>query len=250
MPRLTRLECASNIYHVFNRGVGHLFIFEEDDDRIEFLNLMSRFSLSFHVTVLAWTLMNNHIHLLLSAPMASISLFMQRLQSAYAGYFNERHQHLGHLFQGRFGSQGIESEEQLLMAMRYIHRNPIEAGLSDTLDYVWSSYKEYMGQPDICDTGFIGNMFGSQKEFQEFHMMTTDGRTANPDKSKFHSIRPSDEEALRIAERELGPDWKTQLLSQDKELRNASLRKLKERGLSIRQLERMTGIGRSIIQRS
>lgn len=250
MPRTIRIECASNIYHVFNRGVGHQFIFEDDDDRIELLNRVVRLSSSLHVTVLAWVLMNNHVHFLLHASMASISVFMQRLQSAYASYFNERHHHLGHLFQGRFGSQGIESNEQLLAVMRYIHRNPVEAGLSKTLDYAWSSYGEYLGQPRLCKVSFIFNMFDNSVEFEKFHTAVANGHVASPGRREFCSVKPNDKEALQIAEQEFGANWKDLILSQDKEFRNASLRKLKAHGLSIRQIERMTGIGRGIIQRS
>lgn len=248
MPRIMRSECTSGVYHVFNRGVGRQFIFEDSDDRLEFLELIARFSASLHVTILAWVLMDNHVHLLLQAPITAISSFMRTLQSTYASYFNKCHRHTGHLFQGRFGSQGIESDEQLLTVVRYIHRNPIEGGLCESLDYAWSSYQEYTGQPSICDITLVSSMFDNLAAFQAFHAMATDAHIEIETKPR-QPAKPSNSRALRIAEHELGPEWRELLLTKDKRFRDTSICKLKACGLSIRQIERMTGIGRGIIQR-
>lgn len=247
--RAARRPCETNVYHVFARGVGRQLIFEDDEDRFLFLDLMSRFSARDGVSFLAWALMDNHIHLLLRAPLPAISKFMARLESAYATAFNARHDRVGHLFQGRFGSQGIDSGKRLLAAVRYIHQNPVKAGMSPGCLYRWSSYEEYIGSSHLCDTDMVLGYFANREEFESFHAVAETGRFADVEDEGSRKSRLSDWRAEKRAAELFGEEWRHDLSLMGKEDRDARLRELISLGLSVRQLERLTGIGRGIIQR-
>jgi REP element-mobilizing transposase RayT len=91
--------------------------------------------------------MDTHLHLLLESRKSNLSEFMRRLLTAYTVWFNKRHQIHGHLFAGRFKSLVVERGEYLVSVSRYIHRNPVEAGLVDNAeDYPWSSMRIYAGK--------------------------------------------------------------------------------------------------------
>lgn len=247
--RVARRACETDVYHVFARGVGRQLIFEDDEDRFLFLDLMSRFSALDGVSFIAWALMDNHFHLLLRAPLPAISKFMARLESAYATAFNGRHDRVGHLFQGRFGSQGIDSDKRLLAAVRYIHQNPLKVGMSSGCLCRWSSYGEYVGAPYLCDTDMVWGFFSDLEDFEAFHAIAETDRFADVDDEVARATRLSDRRAEERAEELFGVEWRLDLSHMGKEDRDARLRELKKLGLSVRQLERLTGIGRGVIQR-
>lgn len=247
--RAARRPCETNVYHAFARGVGRQLIFEDEEDRLLFLDLMSRFSTRDGISFLAWALMDNHIHFLLKAPLPAISKFMSRLESAYATAFNARHDRVGHLFQGRFGSQGIDSDRHLLAAVRYIHQNPVKAGVSSGCFYRWSSYDEYVGSPHLCDTDMVLGLFANREEFASFHEVAETCRFADVEEEGSRKSRLSDRRAEERAMELFGAEWRRDLSLMGKQDRDARLRELISLGLSVRQLERLTGIGRGIIQR-
>lgn len=250
MSRKPRIESESGMYHVFARGVGRQLIFEDDADRVFLKRQIGKLADRFDVSILAWAFMGNHLHFLLNADMGAISKFMQRMQTSYACHFNVKYDHVGHLFQGRFGSQPIRDEAQLLMAVRYIHLNPVQGGLSATPDYKWSSYPEYLGVPDLCDTSLVWSAFGDKETFLDFHEKPSEERFIDVEGVECRYAQISEDQISRVAESELGDGWQERLRKADRGARDSSLRALKRRGLSIRQIERLTGIGRGIIQRS
>lgn len=246
--RNARKQSAADIYHVTSRGVGRHLVFEDDDDRVYYLELLTRLKQEHDVKILAWCLMDNHVHLLLQAPLEQVGMLMRSLGSTYAQHYNRRYDHVGHLFQGRFDSEPIESDEYLLTAIRYVHQNPEKAALSSTASYRWSSYSEYCGQSGICDTSLVLGILGSKKAFEEFH--AHDGGL-QPKLSAELPLRFADENTLRLyAEQTIGTDELAKLGTLEKGMRNALLIQLREAGLSVRQIERLTGIGRNIIQRA
>ena len=112
-----RKHGESDIYHVITRGVGKQNIFEEDVDNRYYLNLMRKLARKEGVVIFAWCLMDNHTHLLAQAPLEIMSSFMQNLSAAYAIYYNEKYDRVGHLFQGRFLSEPVEGEDHFLTAL-------------------------------------------------------------------------------------------------------------------------------------
>jgi REP element-mobilizing transposase RayT len=148
MARKLREEVEGGIHHVYARGNDRRRIFLGEADRRLYLSILGRVSLRVRWSCLAYCLMDNHVHLLVETRQGNLGLGMQRLQGDYARSFNDRRGGSGHVFQGRFGSTLIESDAQLLMVVRYIARNPAEAGLAhQMLDWRWSSHGVMLGGP-------------------------------------------------------------------------------------------------------
>lgn len=247
--RKPRQAAESRTYHVITRGAGRQQIFEDDKDRQRYLDDLARFSLQFGVRIIAWCLMDNHIHMLLEGELESISSLMQTLTSEYAQYFNERHERIGPLFQGRFKSEPVETDDYLVTVIRYVHNNPAKAGIASADAYRWSSYKEYIEAPMLCHTGRVLDIIGSKEEFIHLH----ESESGSTDfsvmryRSKFDF---SSDELTDYAISLLGEDVFRHLKEQPKEQRNRAIRTLRENGMSVRQIERITGIGRGIISRA
>jgi putative transposase len=141
MPRPPRVLIAGGIYHVTSRGNRRQAIFQDDYDRRRFLALRDRIVRRYGWRQHAFCLMTNHFHLLVETPQPNLSRAMQRLNSEYAGYFNDRFGLVGHLFQQRFASRVIETDEYFAEAMRYIAFNPVRAGLcSHPSEWPWSNF--------------------------------------------------------------------------------------------------------------
>jgi len=140
MGRPHRLQIAGGTYHVTSRGNRRQSIYHDDDDRMYFLVLRDRVVRRCGWRMVAYCLMTNHFHLLIETPALNLSAGIHRLNSNYARYFNERHSVDGHLFDRRFGSRLVETEEHLADALRYIAFNPVEAGLcAHPHEWRWSS---------------------------------------------------------------------------------------------------------------
>ena len=145
MARPLRIEYPDAWYHVMNRGRRGEDIFADDQDYIMFTDLLRETSEMWNVRVAAYCLMPNHYHMLLQTPNANLSRSMRHLNGVFTQRYNGRHQCDGQLFRGRYKSILIDSDSYLLQAVRYIHRNPVRAGLVEKIDaYKWSSHKGYL----------------------------------------------------------------------------------------------------------
>jgi putative transposase len=144
MPRLARLDIAGLLQHVIVRGIERRDIFADDHDRQRFVDRFTTLLFETDVRCYAWALLSNHFHALLMPTALPLSSFMRRLLTGYAVSFNRRHQRSGHLFQNRYKSIVCEEEPYLLELVRYIHLNPLRAGLVKTLDeldhYLWAGH--------------------------------------------------------------------------------------------------------------
>jgi REP-associated tyrosine transposase len=147
MPRKNRFWESGRCYHIMLRGVDGRAIFADDTDRCRFLLLLQESSELHRFRVHAFCLMSNHIHLLLESLNDALTVGVHRFATRYAQQFNRRHKKRGYVFQGRFRSILVENECYMRRLARYIHLNPLEAGLvSRPEDYRWSSYNAYFGQ--------------------------------------------------------------------------------------------------------
>lgn len=141
MPRQPREELEGAVHHVFARGNDRRDIYRDDIDRRTYLAILERVTLRQRWRCLAYCLMPNHVHLLLETPRANLGRGMQRLHGDYAHIFNERHGRTGHVFQGRFGSIRMATDEHLWAVVAYIALNPVSAGLSrGPEEWPWSSH--------------------------------------------------------------------------------------------------------------
>jgi REP element-mobilizing transposase RayT len=153
MPRSARLDIPNLLQHVIVRGIEKRQIFNDDDDRRNFVKRFSDLLITTETDCLAWALLDNHAHILLRPRQTSLSIFMRRLLTGYAVTFNLRHRRTGHLFQNRYKSIVCDEEEYLLELVRYIHLNPLRAGLVATLDeldpYAWCGHAGLLGKRDL-----------------------------------------------------------------------------------------------------
>ena len=240
-----------DIYHIMARGTGRQLIYECDEDREVFLRILKKAITSKHVELYAWCLMGDHYHLLVHAPLPQSSSMVHLLNGAYARWFNDKRGRVGHLFQGRFKSEPVNDDAYLMTVIRYIHRNPDSIGVDWAESYPWSSYKEYFGTGGLCSTQFPQRVFGSQKAFVDFHKdwNRCDG-CLDVDAPRNATRSMPDEMAIKLAEDVIGEMDLANLKIFDVKTRNAYLKKLRQAGLSVRQLERLTGIGRGAIEKA
>ena len=164
-------------YHVYNRGNRKQNIFIQPKDYKRFLERTSEYKDKFGVSILSYCLMPNHFHFLLKQETdLPINVFMLRLSTSYAKYFNIKYEEVGSLFQGRFKAKIIETDEYLLHLSRYIHRNPISIPGVELRYYPWSSYSTFTeGRKDeFVDPSFILSYFAKKdpksdyKQFMEY----------------------------------------------------------------------------------
>jgi len=172
MARQWRIEYPGALYHVLSRGNNRQDIFESDDDRTLFLELIREFSNRFNIDVYAYVLMSNHYHLLIKTLENNLSKSMQWLGTTYTRKFNINNARGGHLFQGRFKSIIIENDAYLLQLSCYIHRNPLRAGIVERLvDYNWSSYRFYAYRkkpPDWLEIRMILDQLGGDDRHKAY----------------------------------------------------------------------------------
>ncbi len=145
MSRPLRIQFPDAWYHVMNRGRRGGNIFTTKEDYMSFVDLLKELDDVFNVKIVAYCLMPSHYHLLFQTPDANLSRSMRHLNGVYTQRYNKRHCCDGQLFRGRYKSIVVESDSYALELLRYIHRNPLEAGLVDNLQqYQWSTHKKYL----------------------------------------------------------------------------------------------------------
>ena len=167
MARPLRIEYLNAWYHIMNRGRRGEQIFATKGDYFRFIDLLEDTSEMWNLRVAAYCLMPNHYHLLVQTPNANISRCMRHIDGVYTQHFNRRHDCDGQLFRGRFKSILIEADNYLLQLVRYIHRNPLKAGLTDRLEnYDWSSHRGYLSKAEKWNwlhKDFIFSMLSTEK---------------------------------------------------------------------------------------
>lgn len=140
MGRVARTALPDGYFHVTARGVARATLFRDDHDYRYFKACLLRIAETFSWVLHAYCLLPNHYHLIVEATQSELSTGMQRLNGNYARHFNDRHGRTGHLFQGRFASYVIESDEHLERALEYVMANPVTAGLCEGVaDWPWAS---------------------------------------------------------------------------------------------------------------
>ena len=203
MARKAREKGESGIYHIILRGNGRQEIFHDDEDFIRFIETLDRYKTETKMKVHGWCLMHNHIHLLLEEGKEELSATMKRIGVSFVWFYNRKYDITGHLFQDRFKSEIIDSDEYLMTVIRYIHQNPIKAGLAiKPAGWKWSSCAGYYGEeifpPGLLYSEFILGLFSEERntainEFIKFNESTNDDKCLDYN----IRIRLNDEEAMQ-----------------------------------------------------
>jgi REP-associated tyrosine transposase len=150
MPRQARLDVPGALHHIMIRGIDKTKIFRDDEDKARFFERLGLTLNEGKSSVYAWALMDNHVHILFKSGRTGVSTIMRKLLTWYALYFNRRHRRTGHLFENRYKSILCDEDNYLLALIRYIHLNPLRAGMVKTLEeldrYPWSGHSVVMNK--------------------------------------------------------------------------------------------------------
>ena len=255
MPRIARKKSKSGIYHIMLRGINRQTIFEDEEDRLKFIDTLRHYKQECEYNIFAFCLMDNHVHLVIKEGKEPLEKLMKRIGVSYVYWYNWKYKRSGHLFQDRYKSEEIEDDSYLLEVIRYIHHNPLKANMITTLgEYRWSSYAEYICRySNIVDISFILEMFSHNNEKALELFIEYMGRMNDCEKSfdLERTNRLTDEEAKEIIKKAIGNLATTQLQSMEKEIRDDFLRKLKAiKGLSIRQIARIIGLNFNVVAKA
>jgi len=158
MPRKKRVWYPGAAYHIYCRGNRKSLLFRNTNDYNYYLFLLKQAKLQYFHELFAYCLMSNHIHLQIRTKEVEIWKIMRWINLTYAKYFNNKYNLVGHLFQGRYGSNLIKDDAHNVSTSRYIHLNPVEAKIvDDPVEYKWSSFDVYMGEreSELVDEYFI-----------------------------------------------------------------------------------------------
>lgn len=255
MPRKARVKSRSGIYHIMLRGVNRQEIFHDDADCKKFLKIIQKYKVKSELKIYAWCLMGNHVHLLLREGNESISNTMKRIGVSFVSYYNWKYRTTGHLFQGRFKSESVENVDYLLTVTRYIHQNPVKAGIVNRVDdWRWSSCLGYYGQNYfpalLLDEGLILGMLSENQTIakEKFKVFNEERNSDECLDEHIFRRRKTDEEAKLEIKQLLGPIEIPQVKSLSRLERNKILRKIKKiDGLSQRQAARILGLSANLI---
>ncbi len=189
MARPLRIEYPGAFYHITSRGNERKDIFKSARDREKFLSYLESSTERYGAVIHVYCLMTNHYHLLLETPSGNLSQIMRHINGAYTTYFNTRRQRDGHLFQGRYKAIVVDADEYAGELSRYIHLNPVRAGMVERPEeYRWSSYQYYIGlrkKPRWLETDFVLQYFGKrvitmQKRYRKFVNAFVDKEYGSP----------------------------------------------------------------------
>lgn len=229
------------------KGIDGREIFLDEEDKAKFLEKIINAKETGKFKLYGYCLMDNHVHLLIEES-EDIGTSIKRITVSYVQWHNNKYGRTGHLFQNRYLSEPVETESYLICVLRYIHRNPIKARLVKNIaDYKWCSYIEYIatyeGQQSHIDTTLINEYFYLITDFQKY--MNSD----NNDECLEHEESPkwTDITLIKFIKEEYISSFKNMPM----EARNKMIKEIYQRtGVSIRQLARILGMGKTIIERA
>lgn len=243
MPHAARKKSASGYYHVVPKGIHDQIIFENDTDRRIYLELMRQAKRETGLRIHAYALMSNHVHFVLEDEHDMLSAFMKMIDERYGKHVAEETGRKGGILVRPFWSEPIETENYLLCAVRYVHANPAVAGICPASAYEWSSAKDYLGRSGITDTDTVLDLLGGREGFISWSQACNMTTYAFPGSRLKGHLK--DDELVSIAKMLLG---NCNISSRGIEERNEAIRLLIYRGFSNRQISRVCGVGRGVVE--
>ena len=247
MPRQARRRSESGIYHVMLRGINQQQIFEDNEDCEKFLQILKDCKAVSGYKLFAYCLMGNHIHLLVQEGDEPIEQVMKRVASRFVYWYNTKYQRIGHLFQDRFKSEPVEDDSYFLTVLRYIHQNPVKAGLcKNIVDYEFSSYNEFFKSSNLIDKEFVFGVI-SIDLFEQFNYEVVNDKCLEIEDKP--TIRVTDEQAQKIIFKYCKCKSVAEFQKINNALKEKYVKKIHEKGVSIRQIVRLCGESKGIVEK-
>lgn len=191
MARKQRIHFRGACYHVILRGNAGQAVFIDDADRYRYFLLLQEATARFACRIHAFCCMSNHIHIAIQVDAFPLSRIMQNISLRYTTWINKKYRRSGHVFQGRYKAILIDADSYLLELVRYIHLNPVRAGMvSEPTDYPWSGHHSYIGNEKLpwLTTEWVLSQFSAEilrarKGYYEFVL----AGMSESRRGKFHS---------------------------------------------------------------
>lgn len=256
MPRRSRTKSTLNMYHCMIRGINKQDIFFDDSDYFKFKSVLKKSKEIFSYRLYSYVIMPNHIHLEIEVINDDLCRIMQSIQICYSSYFNKKYERVGHVFQNRYQSKPIETQDYLLNLLRYIHKNPEKAKICKSDKYKWSSYSEYIIKKEgIIDVEeillkFSDNYNESIEKFINFHEEMENINNIEQMIEYEMLSKLTDNQVIGFLKEDLKIENLQEVQSYSKLKRNEIIRHLKGiKGCTNKQISRILGINIRIIQR-
>lgn len=251
MSRPPRVLSDTGLYHIIFRGINRQDLFEENQDYKKLLEIIMIVKEDEKFELYAYCLMTNHVHLFIKEQnKGDIKKIVHKILTRYVVWYNHKYERSGSLIGNRYKSEPIEDDIYYLSLVKYIHQNPVKAGMVDAVEgYEWSSYNDYIQFSDkLTDIGFALDMLSESRSeaialFKELHKSAEE-----IDFSLSNTKRLTDEQ-LRRKIYTITKIHAHEISTKPRMERNKILKQLRQKGLTTGQLERVTGITRGIISR-
>lgn len=249
MPRRARRKSATGLYHMMIRGIDRQSIFEAPEDKTQFLEILEACKAVSGFALYAYCLMDNHAHLLLQERDEPLELIAKRIGSRYVYWYNLKYRRSGHLFGDRFRSEPVEDDAYFLTVVRYIHRNPVQAGLCTTPEqYAFSSYHSYLnpGAETIVDTDFLLQMM-DRAAFVAYHEQEESTRCLDMEEKP--TVHLTDTQIRQRLQALSGCGSVAEFQRLQPVMQRRCVAVLKREGASMRAIQRLTGLSMGVIER-
>ena len=247
MARIAREKSETGIYHIMLRGIDKRDLFLDNEDRIKFIEKLLRAKEAAKFKLYGYCLMTNHIHMLIEDK-EDIGKSIKRITIGYVQWHNAKHERTGHLFQNRYNSEAVETEEYFLNVLRYIHQNPVKAKVvKRATDYAWSSYNkyilEYNQQRTFLDVEQVKDYFTTKEKFESYM-----NEVNNDSFLEYKQVKNYTDASLKqLIEKDISIE---ELVNLHTGIRNKIIMDIyQDSEASIRQIARVLGLGKGIIEK-
>ena len=229
------------------RGINGQQIFADSEDYEKFLEILKDCKAISEFEIFAYCLMGNHIHLLLKEVKEPIDQIMKRIATRFVYWYNIKYQRVGHLFQDRFKSEPVENDEYFLTVIRYIHQNPVKAGIcKKPQDYTFSSYNEFFKKQTFVDCGFVFGMI-KKDDFIKFNNENAFEQCLDIEEKP--TIRVTDEQAKKIIIKYSKCKSISEFEILPTDLKEKYIKNFHAKGISIRQISRLCGETKGLVEK-
>jgi len=221
-------------------------IFEDDEDRLTFLDHLRIAKYASNASLLAFCLMENHVHLIIEQGHEQLGETMKRLSVRYVFWFNMKYERIGHLFEDRYKSEAVESDAYLVTVLRYVYNNPVKAGLCDSArDYAWSSCRLLGSESDLIDAMRLADfcdikvLLSPEPKIKQNGILDV---SSSPRRGK------TDAAVAKIMRKASNAETASAFQALDKERQILAVRTMLKGGASIRQTARVTGLSKGLVE--